>query len=220
MKKIIIFILLFVNSLSLFAQVDTCNCSKNKPIVMPIILIGVGTINFLDGSADKAVRSWRMEHYPKFHYTLDNYLQFSPMVAAYGLNLAGVKGKHNYVDLTIYGATSIAMASGIVTGIKYSVRRERPDMTSKNSFPSGHTETAFCLATVLHKEFGKKSKWISVAGYTVATATGAMRMLNNRHWFSDVCTGAGIGILSTELSYRLLDRFYQKKKVQTPKPFF
>ncbi len=211
---------MFINSISLFAQEDTCNCSKNKPIVMPIILIGVGTINFLDGSIDHSIRTWRNEHYPTFRYKLDDYMQYTPLLASYALNLAGMKGKHNYKDLTLYSVSSLMVSGGIVQGLKYAVGRERPDMSNNRSFPSGHTQTAFCFATVLHKEFGKKNKWISVAGYTVATATGAMRMMNNKHWFSDVCTGAGIGILSTELTYRLLDRFYQKKKVETKKPFF
>lgn len=38
----------------------------------------------------------------------------------------------------------------------------------------------------------------------VALATGSMRILNNKHWLSDVITGAGIGIASVELSYLLL----------------
>jgi membrane-associated phospholipid phosphatase len=220
MKKIILFILLIINVLSVFAQADTCNCSKNKPIIMPVILIGVGAINALDKTVDLKFRAWRNENHGNFKTTFDNYLQFSPMAAAYLLNIAGVRGKHNYLGLTIYGATSIALESIITTSLKYSVARERPDGSNKVSFPSGHTATAFCFATVLHKEFGKKHKWISVAGYTAATATGALRMMNNRHWFSDVCTGAGIGILSTELSYRLLDRFYQKKHSPVLQPFF
>ena len=78
---------------------------------MPLILIGVGTINFLDGSVDNSIRTWRNERYPMFHYKLDDYLQFSPLAAAYGLNLAGVKGKHNYLDLTIYSASSLMLSS-------------------------------------------------------------------------------------------------------------
>ena len=39
------------------------------------------------------------------------------------------------------------------------------------------------------------SPWYAVGGYAVATFTGVMRVLNNRHWISDVLSGAGIGIL-------------------------
>lgn len=39
----------------------------------------------------------------------------------------------------------------------------------------------------------------------MATATGLMRMANNKHWLSDVMVGAGIGILSTEFGYWIAD---------------
>ena len=38
----------------------------------------------------------------------------------------------------------------------------------------------------------------------MATATGAMRVFNKKHWVSDVVAGAGIGILSAEVGYMLL----------------
>jgi membrane-associated phospholipid phosphatase len=51
------------------------------------------------------------------------------------------------------------------------------------------------------KEYGDKNIWYSIGPYTVATGVGAMRVMNNRHWVSDVLVGAGIGILSTNLAY-------------------
>ena len=56
-----------------------------------------------------------------------------------------------------------------------------------------------------------RSPWYSIAGYTLATATGVMRVLNNRHWISDVLSGAGIGILSTELAYGICDLLFKEK---------
>ena len=38
-----------------------------------------------------------------------------------------------------------------------------------------------------------------------------MRVLNNRHWVSDVLSGAGIGILSTELAYGICDLLFKDK---------
>ena len=80
---------------------------------------------------------------------------------------------------------------------------ERPDGSSRNSFPSGHTATAFMGAEFLRKEYWDVSPWIGVAGYAVAAGTGFFRMYNNRHWLTDVLTGAGIGILSTQAAYWL-----------------
>jgi membrane-associated phospholipid phosphatase len=51
------------------------------------------------------------------------------------------------------------------------------------------------------REYGHRSILYSIGAYTVATGVGAMRVMNNRHWVSDVLVGAGIGILSTNLAY-------------------
>jgi len=78
------------------------------------------------------------------------------------------------------------------------------------SFPSGHTATAFMTATMLNKEYGYRSPWIGVGAYTVAAATGLMRMANNKHWLSDVLTGAGVGIVATELGYYFTDLIFKE----------
>ena len=77
------------------------------------------------------------------------------------------------------------------------------------SFPSGHTATAFMTATMLSKEYGHLSPWVGIGAYSVATTTGLMRVVNNKHWLSDVLTGAGIGIISTELGYWVADRLFR-----------
>ncbi|HAO64286.1 MAG TPA: phosphatidic acid phosphatase, partial [Porphyromonadaceae bacterium] len=75
--------------------------------------------------------------------------------------------------------------------------------------------TAFVAATILHKEYGMtRSPWFSVGGYALATATGVMRVLNNRHWISDVMAGAGIGIISTELGYFAADLIFKDRGVE------
>ena len=61
--------------------------------------------------------------------------------------------------------------------------------------------------------------WIGVAGYAVAAGTGFLRMYNNKHWLNDVIAGAGVGILSTRLSYwlypKLKNTFLNKGKSST-----
>ncbi len=59
------------------------------------------------------------------------------------------------------------------------------------------------VRSFLRKEYWDVSPWIGVAGYAVAAGTGFFRMYNNRHWLTDVLTGAGIGILSTQAAYWL-----------------
>lgn len=59
-----------------------------------------------------------------------------------------------------------------------------------------------------------RSPWYSVAGYTIATATAYSRLLNNRHWISDVLAGAGIGILSTELGYWITGLIFKDRGIE------
>ena len=147
-----------------------------------------------------------------FHSSIDNYTQFAPLALAVGLKLAGVDGRSDWGRFLASGAMGYAIMAVIVNPLKYTIKEMRPDGSSANSFPSGHTATAFVGATILHKEYGlTHSPWYSIGGYAVATATGVMRVLNNRHWVSDVLAGAGIGILSTELAYGICDVIFKGK---------
>jgi len=56
-------------------------------------------------------------------------------------------------------------------------------------------------AEFLYQEYKDVSIWYGISGYLVATGTGFLRLQNNKHWFSDVVTGAGIGIVSTKIAY-------------------
>ena len=147
-----------------------------------------------------------------FKTGIDDYTQFFGPAAVVGLKLGGYEGRSDWPRLLASAAMSYAIMAGFVNGIKYTAKEMRPDGSTANSWPSGHTATSFVGATLLHKEYGlTRSPWWSVAGYGVATATGVMRVLNNRHWISDVMSGAGIGIMSTELGYALCDLMFKQK---------
>ena len=163
-----------------------------------------------------------------FKTGIDDYLQFFGPAMVVGLKLGGYEGRSDWPRLLASAGMSYAIMAGLVNGIKYTAKEMRPDGSQANSWPSGHTATAFVGATLLHKEYGlTRSPWWSVAGYGVATATGVMRVLNNRHWISDVMSGAGIGIMSTELGYALCDLLFKGKgllrndlEVNSEKPTF
>ena len=147
-----------------------------------------------------------------FKTEIDNYTQYFGPAMAIGLKLGGVEGRSDWGRFLASSAMSYAAMAILVNSIKYTSREMRPDGSTRNSWPSGHTATSFVGATILHKEYGlTHSPWYSVAGYSVATATGIMRVLNNRHWVSDVLSGAGIGIISGELGYALCDLIFKNK---------
>ena len=147
-----------------------------------------------------------------FKTGIDDYTQFFGPAMVVGLKLGGYEGRSDWPRLLASAGMSYAIMAALVNGIKYTAKEMRPDGSTANSWPSGHTATAFVGASLLHKEYGlTRSPWWSVAGYGVATATGVMRVLNNRHWISDVMSGAGIGIMSTELGYALCDLMFKGK---------
>jgi len=154
---------------------------------------------------------------PKFKTSVDDYLQFAPAAFATGLKVFGLPGKSANVRYLASSGFSFFIMAAFVNSIKYTANQMRPDNSTRNSFPSGHTATAFVAATILHKEYGTTiSPLYSIAGYGAATATGIMRMLNNRHWMSDVFCGAGIGIMSTELGYLVSDMLFKDKGLIRP----
>ena len=202
-------------------RMATSNSTNVKPytffqdqtyVGIPLFLAGViaksEKRSFRQNTAD--LRNSRTRLLTNFHSEIDNYTQFAPAVLALGLNVAGVEGRSDLGRFAVSSALAYGIMAGIVNPIKYGAKELRPDGSTRNSFPSGHTATAFVSATILHKEYGlTRSPWYSIAGYGVATATGVMRVLNNRHWISDVLSGAGIGIFSTELAYGISDIIFK-----------
>lgn len=205
---------------SSFAQSDTVLQERQwyksvlfKTVAPPALLIGYGVSTMgehgLFYSSKDARRDIQAE-FPGFHTQADNLLVFVPIAGVFALNVGGVKGKHNYVDVTLLYGLSMAASLAATNSLKYSIRELRPDNSTYNSFPSGHTSSAFVAAEVMHQEYKDESLWYSVAGYTVGAATGVLRMMNNRHWLSDVFVGAGIGILATKVTYLYYPWFQEK----------
>ncbi|MBA4058426.1 MAG: hypothetical protein C0490_27150, partial [Marivirga sp.] len=174
-----------------------------KAIAVPLLFTVAGLYSLTDNDLINKfeVQEERNEWMPKFRSRADDYLQYAPIAAVYGLNALGVKGKNNFGN-----RTALLIKSELLVGIlTYSLKKitavPRPDTGQPTSFPSGHTAQAFAAATFMAKEYGHKSIWYSVGAYTIATGIATMRVMNNRHWVSDVFVGAGIGILSTNLVY-------------------
>jgi membrane-associated phospholipid phosphatase len=170
---------------------------------VPIALTALSLLSYTDNETLDRVefKELRDRTIPTFRHHVDNYLQYAPMAAVYGLNLAGIKGKNDFANRTALMVKSGLLVAAITFPLKKITAVPRPDTGERNSFPSGHTATAFAAATFMAKEYGHISKWYSIGAYSVATGVGVMRMMNNRHWISDVLAGAAVGILSTNVVY-------------------
>lgn len=194
---------------------------KFRPVafIAPVVLMGYGFAAVYDHGAlkqlDVSTKDELQEDHPLFAAHVDDYLQLAPAAAVYALNLSGVTGKHNLFDASMLYVTSAAIMGVSTHFVKQGVGRLRPDNSGTNSFPSGHTASAFMAAEFLHQEYKDVNPWIGYAGYFVATATGTLRMYNNKHWFSDVVAGAGFGIASTKIAYLIYP--YMKSLFTTKK---
>ena len=188
-----------------------------KPYKVMDDLTFVGVPVFLAGliaKSEKESFAQQRKHalLTEFKTTIDDYTQYFGPVVTTGLKLTGYESRSDWGRYLASTAMSYGIMAALVNGIKYTAKEMRPDGSQANSWPSGHTATSFVGATILHKEYGlTRSPWYSIAGYSVATATGVMRVLNNRHWVSDVLSGAGIGIMSTEIAYALSDVLFKGK---------
>ncbi|MDR3140953.1 MAG: PAP2 family protein, partial [Tannerellaceae bacterium] len=111
---------------------------------------------------------------------VDDYSQYAPALAVYGLGFMGIEAKHNFRDRTIVMAASYLVMGLVVQTMKSSINVIRPDGSGYSSFPSGHTATVFVGAHILFKEYKDTSPWVGIAGYTIAAGTGTLRVLNRK----------------------------------------
>lgn len=178
---------------------------NKKQLIIPTVFITYGLVglgnNFIK-SINTEIREEVNENIDS-KFTIDDFSQYLPAASIYGLSAIGIKGKNTIRDKTIILATSYLIMGVTVESLKKITKVERPDGSNFNSFPSGHTATAFMGAELMYQEYKDVSPWYGISGYVVAAGTGAFRMYNNRHWLTDVVAGAGIGILSTKAAYWL-----------------
>lgn len=192
------------------------HCPATRMVLPPVAFLTAGAlttrkVGLLD--SDEELHEELQEHIPEPNTRIDDQLRYVPAYAMIGLSLVGVRGKHSTLEQGLLTGMSYVLTNTIVTQLKNATRVERPDGSNYHSFPSQHTAMAFTTATLLHKEYGHRSIWYSVAGYSVATGVATLRLVKNNHWLSDVMAGAGVGIASTHLvylTYPLLERAAQK----------
>jgi hypothetical protein len=88
---------------------------------------------------------------------------------------------------------SLAVSEALTQALKYTVRRERPDGSGRNSFPSGHAADTFAFATALERHLGWRG---AIPVYLVSSYVAASRLQDNRHFASDVVVGAAVGVIA------------------------
>ena len=168
---------------------------------------------------------------------------FGGLYEAYTLGALGLYGfifKDEKVKTTTLLATQSYITSGVMAEvIKLLTHRDRPyrsDPLAKDpeptfhgpfykrpstvynkslgsSFPSGHTTAAFSAATVYAMEYRDKPL-IPILSYSAATLIGLSRITENKHWATDVLTGAALGYLTGR---QVVNNYHRYAKLKAPK---
>lgn len=160
---------------------------------------------------------FKLRHYHNAdrYYTFDNYTQYIPLASVLALRLCGVQSQHNAIQLTCRVSVGWGLSYAVNYPLKQNTNVLRPNRGGAyNSFPSGHTTTAFLGAEMLRLEYSH-IPIIPIIGYSVASFTGFMRIYNDYHWLGDVLAGAAIGIIFADLSYFLC---HEAEKLFSPQP--
>ena len=88
---------------------------------------------------------------------------------------------------------SLAIAEGMTQVLKYTTRRQRPDLSGRTSFPSGHAADTFAFATALERHLGWRG---ALPAYIIASYVAISRLPENRHWLSDAVFGSAVGVVA------------------------
>lgn len=160
---------------------------------------------------------------------------FTGLAVVGGFGIYGLIAKDQKMKTTVLLASQSFLIAGVSTaGLKMITGRTRPDFFNRwkgpdyyfktnasingycpeyNSFPSGHTSTAFSIATIFAKQYSNK-KWVPAVSYGLASMVGVTRVIENRHWASDVLAGAALGYLCGNLVMANYKRMNKKKSAK------
>jgi|GEM_PF-3072365 len=193
------------------------NPIKTSGFVVPIAMMVQGL--WIRGSnglySSEKIREDVNYYFPNFYTPLDNYIQYIPAVAAYATGfIPGTKPRHaNGRRLWMFVQAQV-FTSLSVMAIKHYSQVLRPNGDDYHSFPSGHTAQAFMGATFFDMEYPNQMRGVKIGLYAMAGLTGALAVMNDRHWAGDVLFGAGLGMLSVRMLFWSEQRFKKKKPLR------
>ena len=187
----------------------------NSDYLRPPTLITPGTfliygalkpaIHGIEQLDDDILRQVKNNH-PGFHTNIDNYAMWAPSASVYVLDAFKVNTSHSFQEHLLLDAGSIILTGGIGYIMRKTTQNIHVYNKHNTKFPSGHVANAFRGAEIFHQELKDNYNLLSYSGYLVATTVGVLRIYNKVHLLSEVLAGAGLGILSTKLTYLIFDK--------------
>ena len=106
------------------------------------------------------------------------------------LTALGLPAVHGDWQGDLQAGGSMGAAFIVTEGLKRAFPEERPDLSNRKSFPSGHTSVSFAAAASLQNRYGWK---VGLPAQLLASFVGLSRVEARKHHWYDVVVGAGIG---------------------------
>ena len=167
---------------------------------------GIGVVSVFDRDVRDAAGNHRHD---RLGHVADGVAQLGNAPVLFGLNVAAVViadinartgGDQRHLDNALVATEAQILALVLSEGIGYATARSTPRQSrdpftfkiGRSSFPSSHASQTFAVAAVLEDRYGPG---VGVVAYSLATAVGAARIIQERHWASDVDAGAALGWL-------------------------
>lgn len=172
---------------------------KHLPALQNVYLAAIGgTLAVAAHPADRTLNAHLVSHYDaanaafapgKYIGNTPEQIALSLGTYAFGRIFDEPKTSHLGMDLI----QAQILTEILVEPLKFATRRERPDGSNRQSFPSGHAAVTFATATVIERHLGWRK---SVLAYAIASYVAASRLHDNRHYLSDVIFGAAVGSIA------------------------
>lgn len=123
----------------------------------------------------------------------------------------GCNQKFKFVPAITNAAMGFGLNAGVTELMKRAVFELRPDRSDYESFPSRHASYAFNIGSIIsYGLYGYSPFWVSGA-HIIADGVAMQRVLNSRHFPSDVLAGAAIGIASNEAAHAIGRAIFKSK---------
>jgi len=143
--------------------------------------------------------------------------------AAIFLGVGLIGGDKKASETAVLAATAMLQGGILVTFLKGMFGRQRPFWADGvdhwsgpvgffkmfesgqsgrfDSFPGGHSITAFSLATVVAMQY-RETVWVPILAYATATGVALSRVTENKHWLSDSLVSSVLGCVIGRLVVR------------------
>ena len=132
------------------------------------------------------------------HWVGSSYAQVGSAVGLWAVGryivapVAGEARSNKYSEIGFDLIRAHILSQAVTQGMKHAIGRDRPTGECC-AFPSGHAAAAFAAASVLERHLGYRASWPALAG---AMYVATSRLVDNRHFLSDVMFGAAVGTAS------------------------